>query len=76
MEDALQVVGALLILGAFVAVQSERRRPDAYSTLVANAVGAGLLAWLAFHEQQWGFLLLEGCWAIVALWGLRNRFVR
>jgi hypothetical protein len=28
---------------------------------------------LAAHEQQWGFLLLESCWALVSGLGLVQR---
>ena len=35
--------------------------------------GSAVLAVLAFEERQWGFLLLEGSWALVSLWGVIAR---
>ena len=29
-----------------------------------------VLTYLAWHEDQWGFLLLEAVWAAVSLWSL------
>jgi hypothetical protein len=37
---------------------------------VLNFVGSAILAVLAWIDRQWGFLLLEGVWAIVSLWSL------
>ena len=31
-----------------------------------NLVGASVLAVEAYVEQQWGFLLLEAAWAVIA----------
>ena len=70
MDQVIQVVGALLILAAFAAVQFERMRPDSRLYLALNLVGSIILAALALHASQWGFLLLEGVWAIVSAWGL------
>jgi hypothetical protein len=38
-----------------------------------NVIGSGILAVLAALQLQWGFLLLEGGWALVAFWGLITR---
>jgi membrane-bound ClpP family serine protease len=70
MDQVIQVVGALLILVAFTAVQLRRMRPDSRLYLVLNLVGSAILAVLALVGSQWGFLLLEGVWAIVSAWGL------
>ena len=70
MDQLIQIAGALLILAAFAAVQFERMRPDSRVYLALNLVGSVILAVLAYVEHQWGFLLLEGVWAIVSAWGL------
>jgi hypothetical protein len=69
-DQVIQVVGALLILTAFTAVQLERMRPDSRLYLALNLVGSAILAVLAVLGSQWGFVLLEGVWAIVSAWGL------
>ena len=70
MDQAIQIVGALLILAAFAGVQFGRMRPDSRLYLALNLVGSAILAALAVSAQQWGFVLLEGVWAIVSAWGL------
>jgi hypothetical protein len=70
MADALQIVGALLILVPFAALQLERLRPNSATYLWLNLLGSALLSALALAGEQWGFLLLEACWALVAGWGL------
>ena len=66
----VQVAGSLLILAAFAASQAGRLPIDSQRYLVLNFVGSAILAVLAWIDQQWGFLLLEGVWALVSLWSL------
>ena len=70
MDQVIQIVGALLILTAFAAVQFNRMRPDSRLYLTLNLLGSAILAVLAIAAAQWGFVLLEGVWAIVSAWGL------
>jgi hypothetical protein len=66
----LEVTGAVLILVAFALAQF--RGLDRHGTLylMLNLVGAALLAGSTATHRQWGFLLLQGVWGLVALWEL------
>jgi hypothetical protein len=66
----IQVAGSLLILTGFAASQAGRLPITSRRYLVLNFVGSAILAVLAAIDIQWGFLLLEGVWAVVSLWGL------
>ncbi len=70
MEQAIQVVGALMILAGFTAAQIGRMRVDSRAYLILNLVGSAILAYLAVIEEQWGFVLLEAVWTIVSAWSL------
>jgi len=70
LADVLQIAGALLILAGYGGAQARLLDQTSYVYLVLNLVGSALLAVLAFSEDQWGFLLLEGAWAVISVWGL------
>ncbi|HET7315235.1 CBU_0592 family membrane protein [Salinisphaera sp.] len=76
MEVALQFVGALGILIPFTLLQLRRTTPDSWLYLSANLAGAGILTWLALIESQWGFVILQGVWALAAFIGLARRAFR
>jgi hypothetical protein len=73
MAQLAQIVGALLILAAYVLAQLGVLDQRSYWYLWLNLVGAGTLTVLAWHERQWGFLLLEGVWTAVTAWSLYGR---
>lgn len=70
MDQVIQIVGALLILFAFGAVQFERMETTSRTYLTLNLIGSVILAVLALAGAQWGFVLLESVWAMVSAWSL------
>lgn len=70
MGQVVQLVGAVLILAAFVLSQQGRLAPDSVHYLALNAAGAAILAVVAVGNGDIGFALLEGTWTIVSAVGL------
>jgi hypothetical protein len=71
MDQLVQVFGSLLILAAFAAAQRGVLDQASRTYLTLNLIGSAILAVLAAHERQWGFLLLEASWAAVSAWSLQ-----
>jgi hypothetical protein len=71
--QALSLIGALLVLGAFALLNTGRLRPTDLSYGLANFVGASLLAWVAVVDRRVGFILLESAWAVLSLLPLIRR---
>jgi hypothetical protein len=68
--QVISVLGALAILGAFAANLFGWIQPSNLWYSIANFLGSAVLTVVAVIDQQLGFLLLEGTWALVSLWGI------
>jgi hypothetical protein len=69
---ALELVGAVLILAGFTLAQLRLLDQHSLVYLVLNLAGSFVLAVIALVDERWGFLLLEGVWAIVSAISLAN----
>ena len=70
MRQIVSVIGALLILLPFAASQLGRMRTTSTAYHLLNLVGSAALTAVAILERQYGFILLEGTWAVLSLVGL------
>jgi hypothetical protein len=69
-RQVVSFAGALLILVAYMGHQMGwmNSRKAAYNVL--NAVGSAILAYIAFHPFQVGFVMLEVTWVLISLYAL------
>ena len=73
MEIAMQVAsgaGAFLILTAFLLLQRGTWPSRGAGYLWFNFIGGATMTGVAIWDQRIGFIVLEGCWALVSLWAI------
>jgi len=72
-DQLVSLVGAALILAAYVALQREwlPRESRLYNAL--NFVGSGLLTYIAVKDRRMGFIILEAAWALLSVPGMIKR---
>ena len=63
----VQILGSLCVLVPFVLVQLGRLSSASRWHGWLNLIGSSILAAEAVLGRDWGFLLLEGVWALVSL---------
>lgn len=66
MSEVLQWSAAIVVLAAFALCQWGTWPARSYRYLACNVAGGAGLSAAAFLSHQWGFVLLEGIWALVA----------
>ncbi|HJT99608.1 MAG TPA: hypothetical protein VJ966_00205 [Actinomycetes bacterium] len=66
MVVVLELAGAVCILAAFTLGQLRLLDQHSLVYLLLNLAGSAVLAVIALAGERWGFLLLEGVWAIVS----------
>ena len=62
--------GALLILIAYAGHQMGWMRAASVTYNVLNAVGSGILGYIAFKPFQLGFVVLECTWVLISIWAM------
>ncbi len=70
MIQAVSVAGAVLILLPFAGSQFGKLTTESLAYQVMNLIGSAALTTVAVIESQYGFILLEGTWAMVSAAGL------
>jgi hypothetical protein len=73
LDQLVSLVGAALVLAAYVALQRGwlPRESRLYNAL--NFVGSLLLTYVAVKDRRVGFIVLEGAWALLSLPGMLRR---
>ena len=70
MIQIISLSGALLILLPFAASQLNRMPVRSTPYQLLNLIGSAALTGVAIIDRQYGFILLEGVWALVSMYGL------
>lgn len=74
--DALGVVGVGLILIAYAGAQLGKLEPRLAPALLLNLVGACLILWSLYYRFNLSAVLMEGSWALVAIYGLARLAIK
>ncbi len=71
--DPLQMLsfaGALMILIAYAGHQLGKMNPRSIAYNVLNAIGSGILGYVALKPFRLGFVILEFAWVVISVWAM------
>ncbi len=68
--QVISFIGAVLILAAYIGLQFNRLAAETITFQVLNLFGGVFLCITAVALRQYGFILVEGLWAILSAAGL------
>jgi hypothetical protein len=69
-NDLIGTIGVGLILMAYFLDTANMIEEDGKLFYVMNIIGAALACYSALMIPFWPFVILEGTWALVSIWGL------
>ena len=69
LDQLVSLVGAVLILAAYLALQRSWLPRESRAFNAMNFVGSALLTYAAVRNGNLGFIVLEGTWALLSLPG-------
>jgi len=70
MTDIIGSAGVGLILIAYFLSTEKLLKPDSKAFFVMNIIGAGLATCASGLISYWPFVILEGTWTLVSIYGL------
>jgi hypothetical protein len=75
-DQILSLVGAALLLGAYALQAATTDGAYKKTYLTMNLFGSASLTVTAVVNNQIGFIILEGIWAIISAWSLSRLLLR
>ena len=72
-DQLVSLVGAALILAAYLALQRSWLPRESRLYNAMNFVGSGLLTYVAIKDGKVGFIILEAAWALLSVPGMFRR---
>lgn len=69
-NDIIGSIGVALILFAYFLNTERLIRVNGKSFYVMNIIGAGLACYASYLINYWPFVILEGTWVLVSIYGL------
>lgn len=68
--DWIGSIGVAILLAAFLLNLSGNVNKDSFVYLMMNLLGAGLACYASVLLKYVPFIILEGCWTLVSIFGL------